>query len=690
MRIGIASVNAPQHTYRMPEDVAQPPMSSARSRSRPSPVRSWRCLPPAIALVAGTVVVSAPAAWAEDGPSQRPDPSAADETASYKQLSLEQLMDIEVTTVSRRPERLILAPSAIQVVTGDDIKRSGASTLPQALRLAPNLQVAQVNASQWAISARGFNNVLANKLLVMIDGRTVYTPLYSGVFWDAQNVLLEDVERIEVVSGPGGAVWGANAVNGVINVITKSADETQGLYVEGAAGTALSGYGALRYGGRLNSELSFRVYGMGFRQDSTVRVDGSSAGDDWTMDQGGFRVDWQPRSDNHVTLQGDFYDGRPDPDAGPPVGASGGNALGRMQHVFSEDADCQLQAYYDQSWRDFGNGFKEYLQTYDVDWQHHFRFAQRHDVLWGLGYRRMDDEEHNLPLFAFTPAHQSLNLYSAFVQDDVAIVRDVLRLTLGSKFERNDFTGFEPQPSARVAWSPHVEHTIWAAASRAVRTPSRLERDFSLSAAPGVAILAGNDDFMSEKVHAYELGWRAQPERNLSFSLSTFYNDYFDLRSAEPGPPPFGIPIRIGNGVEGHTYGAEVSADSRLVDGWHLRGGYTFLKKKLWIVDGSHDLNGATAESDDPEHQFLLQSTLDLPHAFQLDTVARYVTELHVRNVPGYVGLDVRLAWNGIRGLELSLVGQNLLDRSHPEFAASAAAPQEIERSVYGKIAWRY
>jgi iron complex outermembrane recepter protein len=641
-------------------------------------------------LVATLLTLAMSAPGAEETPAAGSPDANADSPVTYKKLSLEELMNLEVTSVSRKSERLAQAASAVQVVTGEDIRRSGATSLPEALRLAPNLQVAQVNANQWAISARGFNNVLANKLLVMIDGRTVYTPLYSGVFWDVQNVLLEDVDRIEVVSGPGGAVWGANAVNGVINVVTKSADDTQGLLVEGAAGTELRGYGALRYGGRLNPELAFRVYGMGFKKGSTANLDGTSTEDDWNMEQAGFRIDWIPRSDNRVTLQGDLYDGEPDQSGGNPQAASGGNALGRVRHVFNDDADCQVQCYYDQTWRDFGGGLKEYLQTYDVDWQHRFRFAEFNEAMWGLGYRRMDDQVQNPALLAFTPPHATMDLFSAFVQDEVTIVKDRLRLTAGSKFERNDYTGFETQPSGRLAWSPTSELLFWGAVSRAVRTPSRLERDFSASIAPGVPVIARNEDFATEKLHAYELGWRIQPEQDVSCAVSTFYNDYYDLRSAEPGPPPTGIPITLGNGIDGHTYGVEVSFDSRMIHGWHLRGGYTFLRKHLWITSGSQDLNDASAESDDPEHQVVLQSTIDLPRAIQFDTVVRYVSTLEVKDVPYYVGLDVRLAWAPVVGLELSVVGQNLLDESHAEFQPSSAAPREIERGVYGKVAWRH
>ena len=630
-------------------------------------------------VVSGLLLLSNPAVG--QIPDTLPSPGV------LKRLSLEQLMNVEVTTVSRRPEKLSATASAIQIISSEDIRRSGASSIPEALRLAPNLQVAQVNASQWAVSARGFNNVLANKLLVLIDGRTVYTPLYAGVFWDVQNVPLESVDRIEVVSGPGGALWGANAVNGIINIITKSAGDTQGLAVEGVGGSEL-GLGVLRYGGRSGSGLSYRVYGEGFKRGSTVLFDGTDAQDSWGLGQGGFRVDWGGGKANAFMVEGDYYDGRPDPDGGAEVVVRGGNAVGRWNRVLSEGSDLQLQVYYDRSWRDFGNGLTEDLSTYDLDAQHRFQLGRRQEIIWGVGARLMDHTTENLPAFAFLPAHRTLQLYSGFVQDEIALVDGRLRLALGSKFEHNSYTGFEIQPSARLAWTPTSRHTVWAAVSRAVRTPARIDRDFFLFLAPGVPLFAF-EDLQSEEVLATELGWRLQPQDRVSLALSTFYNDYDDLRTAEPGPPPFGIPITLGNGLQGHTYGVELAALWQVIDQWRVRGGYTFLKKELSLKPGSLDLNGATAESNDPEHQFLIQSTADLPGRLELDAVFRFVDALPDPPVPSYAGLDLRLGWRATRRLELAVVGQNLLHDEHVEFIPSNPAPRRLQRSVYGKITWR-
>ncbi|HMN43014.1 MAG TPA: TonB-dependent receptor [Povalibacter sp.] len=604
-----------------------------------------------------------------------------------KQLSVEELLALEVTSVSRTPESLAEAAAAIRVITRDEITRSGATSIPEALRLAPNLQVAQANASQWAISARGFNNVLANKLLVMIDGRTVYTPLYAGVFWDVQDTLLEDVDRIEIVRGPGGTLWGANAVNGVINITTRTAAQTQGLFVEADVGTELRALGGIRYGGELSPDLHYRVYAKAFDRDDTRLVDGASAADGWDSRQGGFRMDWE-REATTLTLQSDLYSTRPDPDGNAPVDADGGNVLGRWQHVVSDTSDFQLQVYFDRTRRDFGNGFAEKLDTYDLDWQHRFQLSPRQQIVWGLGARRMHHEVRNLPLFQFRPPDETLDLYSVFVQDEITVIPERLRLTLGTKIEHNDYTGYEHQPSGRLSWTPSPRQTIWGAISRASRTPARIDRDFYLNLTPQIGLIAGGD-FQSEDLLAYEIGWRLQPGAGLSLSLSGFYNEYDNLRSVEPGPPPLFVPLTFGNGVRGETYGIEAAATYEVTDAWRLRGGYTFFDKHLSVKPGSQDLNDASVESNDPQNQVVIQSLVDLTSALQLDAVVRYVDALPDPHVPSYVAVDLRVAWNLGRQVELSLVGQNLFAERHLEFVPSSPSAREIERSVYGRIAWR-
>lgn len=610
---------------------------------------------------------------------------------SLKKLSMEELLNMEVTSVSKHPERLAEVASAIQVITSEDIRYSGATNVPEALRLAANLQVAQVNSSQWAISARGFNNVLANKLLVLIDGRTVYTPMYAGVYWDVQNVLLEDVDRIEVISGPGGTLWGANAVNGVINIITKKTNVTQGTYTEAGAGNQLLGMGSIRHGGKIAKNISYRAYAMGFKRGSTVlATDESKANDSWTMGQGGFQMNWTPSEKNDVTLQSNVYDGRPDPDGNNPVIARGSNVITRWTHTTSEKSDFQLQLYYDQTWRDFRNGFTERLTTFDFDGQHRFKLGNRNEIIWGLGARSMDHDVQNLELFGFNPAHKNLHIYNVFVQDEIVVIPERFRLVLGSKFEHNVYTGWQLQPNARLVWSPSSRNMLWTAVSRSVRTPSRLEREFSISLAPGIPLLVGNPDFTNEELLAYELGWRFQPDEKLSFSLSSFYNIYSNIRSAEPGPPPFGIPIMIANGVEGNTYGIELSGNYRINDSWRVRGGYTFLEKELKVKPSSNDANGGTAESNDPQHQILVQAMTDISRRIELSVVSRYTSALPKPVVAEYVALDLKIAWRITNFLELNVIGQNLLSDYHAEFVPSSPAPREIPRSIFGKIICRF
>jgi iron complex outermembrane recepter protein len=611
-----------------------------------------------------------------------PSPSA------LKKLSLEELMDIEVTSVSKRPEKLSETASAIQVITGEDIRRSGASSIPEALRLASNLEVAQVDSRQWAISARGFNSTAANKLLVMIDGRTVYTPLYSGVFWDVQDVLLEDVDRIEVISGPGATLWGANAVNGVINVTTKNAKDTQGLLVSGGGGTELRDFGSIRYGGTVSSNLHYRVYGKYFDRDSMALPDGQDANNDWRMGQGGFRLDWDASQANLVTVQGDLYGGRMAQRGADDIRVDGGNVIGRWTHTFSENSEFKLQLYYDRAHRVIPGTFAEDLDTYDVDFQHRFLVGERHDVVWGLGYRLINDDVGNTPGLAFLPPRVARQWVNWFAQDEIALVKDRLHLTVGTKIEHNDYTGFEFQPSGRLAWKVDQGQTLWGAISRAVRTPSRIDRELFAPGSPPF-FLAGGTNFVSEEVLAYEVGYRVQPCPRLALSLAGFYNDYDNLRSIEKANPPAAFPLVFANGQHGETYGGELTADYRVTDWWRLRAGYTELQVHIRPKPGSTDTSNGSGESHDPNHQVFLRSSLDLPGHFEFDADFRHVSGIANQQVPAYQELDLRLAWQPIPRLEVSIVGQNLLHDRHPEFG-SPSARREVERGVYGKVSWRF
>ncbi len=619
------------------------------------------------------------------GYSQSPNLLSPD---TLKKLSLEALMDVEVVSVSKHVERLAQAASGIQVITQEDIRHSGATSVPEALRLATNLQVAQVNSNQWAISARGFSNVLANKLLVLIDGRVVYTPMYAGVFWDVQNLILEDIERIEVISGPGGTLWGANAMNGVINIITKSSKNTKGLYAEAGIGTTLRGLGSLRYGGSISKNLSYRVYATSFRRGNTNYRDSIEADDDWQMAQAGLRLDWDATEHDIFSLQANVYDDRPDPDSGNPIIARGSNVVGRWNHTVSERSDIQVQLYYDNTLRDFRNEFTEKIGTYDIEGQHRLSLGKRQELIYGLGFRFMDHKVENIEGFGFNPARKSLYLYNAFLQDELALIKEKLHLTLGIKVEHNTYSKFQYQPNARLNWTATSRQTVWTAVSRAVRNPSRLDREFFLDLAPDFHFIVGGD-FKSEEVIAYELGWRMQPFKELSFSIATFYNSYDNLRSVEPGPPPFNLPITYGNGVKGNTYGAELSAAYHPAAWWRLRAGFTTLEKDLVIKPGSADLNNGS-ETNDPSHQFLLQSTMNLRYGLEFGTALRYIDKLPQPYVSDYIGLDVRVAWKVADMIELNIVGQNLVKGSHVEYVPSSEpATKDILRSIYVKVACR-
>lgn len=614
---------------------------------------------------------------------QQPDSAAQ----ALKALSIEQLMNLEVTSVSGRPERLAQAASAIQVVTQEDIRRSGASSLPEALRIATNLQVAQVDSRQWAISARGFNGTTANKLLVLIDGRTVYTPLFSGVFWDVQHVPLEDVDRIEVISGPGATLWGANAVNGVINIITKDASGTAGVLVSGGAGTEVRGTGMARYGGALGSNARFRIYGTGFARDPTVLSNGQDATDDWHLAQGGARLDWDVSTASRVTLHSDLYDGRIDQATAGDIVVSGGNVMAKWSRTISPTSNLAAQLYYDRTHRNIPGTFGEDLDVYDLDVRHRTRLGMRHDVAWGLGYRLINDRVTNTAALAFLPAQVARQWFTGFIQDEIAIDSIRLHLTIGTKLEHNDYTGFEIQPSVRIDWTTGPSGTLWAALSRAVRTPSRIDRELFARVSP-TSFLAGGPDFQSEREVAYELGYRHQ-QGSLALSVATFYSRYHGLRSLDQANPPAADTVVIANGQDGESYGAEVAADYRPTGRWRLRAGYTELRIHIWPNPGSTDTTRGATENRTPDRQFFLRSSLDLPARLRLDAGLRAIGAIDNQQVPAYTELSAKLTWQPTAQLGLSVVGQNLLHARHAEFGAPATR-REIERGVYGRVEWRF
>ena len=638
--------------------------------------------------------------------------------STLKRLSLEELAQVNVVSVSSRPEPLAVAPAAIQVITHDEIRRSGATSLPEALRLAHHLNIARKSAADWAITARGFNTELANKLLVLIDGRTVYTPLFAGVFWNRQDYFLDDIERIEVISGPGGTLWGANAVNGVINIITKRAGDTQGFSGTVASGSQVPGLAAARYGGAITADTHFRIYGKFTAHDDERLPDGREASDAWRTGRGGFRIDSTRSRTDTFTLQGDLYVGREGLAGRPDGRTSGGNLLGRWTRRLSGQSDVSLQVYYDRASftlpvpAQLLNGTTvapagtliDDLDTVDVDFQHRLQPRRRHALAWGFGYRFTHDSVQNAPGLGFQPPVLNQSLSSVFVQDEITLARR-LSVTVGSKLEHNGYTGFEAEPSARLQWTVRPSHLAWAAVSRAVRMPARVDRDERLST-PGLAplfenLLVGGAGFASETVVAYEAGYRVRVGSGTSVSLSAFRNQYDDLRSTSLSPPDpiFGLPFPLffANDLEGHTFGGEIAATQDVFDWWRFDGGYAFLSEDIRVAPGRRDFNNALNETADPRHQFSLRSALDLPGRTELDVSFRWVDALRYNaggtpgTVPRYGELGLRLAWLPRPGLELSLTAQDLLHRQHLEYVISNPNPRtEMARRVTARAAVRW
>ena len=602
-------------------------------------------------------------------------------------LSLEELGHIEITSVSKRPETLNRAASAIYVITHDEIVRSGATTLPEALRLAPNLNVAQTTSNRYEITARGLNGnpatqSFSNKLLVLIDGRTVYTPIFAGVYWDVQDVLLEDVDRIEVISGPGATLWGANAVNGVINIITRKAADTQGAFFE-AAGGARQGVIGVRYGGRIGETASYRLYAKLRTDADTETVAGASSDDHAVMRQAGFRVDWTPSNDDAITVQGDAYGGYDGQLGGPHEALDGGNLLGRWTHSWG-DGSLQVQSYYDRAARGPEvNGVGLTVDTEDVDVQNTWDFGSRNAFVWGGGFRSSQYRIRNTASLIFLPPNRTLNLGDAFAQDTITL-SNALRLTVGAKVEDDPYLKPELLPNVRLAWTPSSDATLWAAVSKAVRSPTPLDRDV-VENLGGVRFLVGGPRFQSEKVVAFEIGARIVTNTRSSLSISTFYNDYTDLRSIELKPQGF-LPLQWGNLLEGRTYGAEAWGDYRLADWWRLSASASYLQKEFHFKSGSSQLTGVGQAGDDPKYQASVKSSVNLSPALTLDTTLRFVGALPSPALAAYTELGARLGWAIGNHLELSLIGENLLHASHVEYPQGAA----IGRNVLADLCWRF
>jgi iron complex outermembrane receptor protein len=587
-------------------------------------------------------------------------------------MSIEELGQLEVTSVFKRPEPLNRSAASVYVITQEEIRRSGAVSLPEALRLAPNLEVARLDAATYAISARGFNTFQAsNKLLVLIDGRSVYTPLHAGVYWDQEQISLQDVERIEVISGPGGSLWGANAVNGVINIITRSSWHSQGGTASVQLGTLDSSING-RYGGRIGDSTAFRVYGTGYNRGESVLPNGDGANDDWDGVQGGFRSDWQNDSDT-VTLQGDVF--RNSFEEGH---IRGENALVRWSRHLRPGSDLEIQGYYDEVTRTAANVLDS-LETFDLALQHGFSWHQ-HQFVWGAGHRITRDKFINdQNIFVLVPERDTVQLSNAFLQDTMAFGE--VNVTIGSKVEYSSYTGFEFLPSARVGWQVTNDALVWGAISRAVRTPARLDREL---VAPG--ILEAAAQFDSETLLAYELGYRGQLSSRASFAVSLFYNDYDKLRMLTVTPNG---EFLLDNAMHGYTYGLEAWADYQILPWWRLSPGVSLLQKHLQLARNAVDFVQYQHAGDDPEQQFFLRSSMDLGPRLELDIALRAIDDLSETDVPSYVGLDARVGWRVVDRLELSLAGFNLLDKQHPE-TGTEVERKEIERSAYLRADWKF
>ena len=660
--------------------------------------------------------------------SSQPTPQSSLQTAGQRdlsQVSLEDLMNIEVTSVSKKEQKMSQAAAAIFVITQEDIRRSGAANIPDLLRMVPGMDVSQINANTWAISARGFDDQFSNKLLVLIDGRAVYTPLLGGVNWDVQNVPLEDTERIEVVRGPGATVWGANAVNGVINIVTKKAADTKGAMVTGGGGTEGQAQGTVQYGGDIKEKTNYRIFANYLNYGSLPAVGGGSGKDNWNLLHGGFRADSKISSSDSLTVQGDLYTGQEGAtiihiySVAPPVignlnannQVSGGNILGRWSHTFSSRSDTTFQFYFDKYARS-GPQASETRDAIDFDFNHHFAWGSRQDVIWGAGYRRTWDTTIGTIDDSFTQPGTTLHLFNFFVQDTVTLNPDRFFLTAGTKVENSYFTGYEIEPSVRLAWTPSNRLTFWSAVSRAERSPAR--RDTGLIAplavfpdpagsnTPVEVILFGNPKFQSEHVVAYEAGFRAQPNDRLSIDVSTFFNRYDHLETVEPGleifqasplPARFVIPMTFGNLMYGSTEGGELSANLKLTDRWTLSPGYAFLEMHLHTKPSSLDTTSeAEFQGSSPQHQAQLRSHVDLSHGLSWDASAYFVSELPIQGVASYTRIDTQLKWKFAERAEFTLVGQNLLQDHHLESmdALTLVNSSLIKRSAYAKFTWLF
>lgn len=631
-------------------------------------------------------------------------------------ISIEDLMNIKITSVAKRAEKVSDSAAAVYVITQEDIRRSGLNSIPDLLRMVPGLQVANIDSNKWAISSRGLADRFANKLLVLIDGRSAYTPLFSGVWWDVQDVLLEDIDRIEIIRGPGASLWGTNAVNGIINIITKSAMQTSASPLTVALRTGNGNQGSISLNGG-SDDAAYRVYAKLTDNGNFVDSLGNDENDSWHRQMVGFRIDRKLHDNDSITMQGDAYSGIEDqtlimPFLEPFVDhgkVSGGNYLTRLTRDFSDGSSVQLQFYFDRTLRKDGM-HSEARNTFDLDFQHNFNKGSRQEFVWGLGYRNSKDNFTGNINMQVDPTRQTQSFFSGFIQDDISIIPDKLKLTLGTKIEHNSFTGFEIQPNARVLWQPSAQQTVWTALSRAARIPSRFERDVTLwnwmilpevtiQGMPVLVSVTGNPDMKAENLTAYELGYRFQPSERLSFDAAAFYNNYDNHRSFDGSDPAFELlptphivfPITIHNRMGIRSSGLELLVNCKPTDNWKFTAGWSYIDINMNPSATSNEMVQDYGPAV-PRNQLQIRSYLDLPGNFELDTMIYYIGEVRANNAsPGYTRLDLRLGWQSDNGPEISVGVQNLLESHHNEFYGSLnEKPTEAPRTIYGKVTWQF
>lgn len=608
-------------------------------------------------------------------------------------LSLEQLSNVVVTSVSRQQERLSDAAAAAFVISAADIRRSGARSIPEALRLAPNLQVAQVDARNYAITARGFNTPFENKLLVLIDGRSVYSPLFSGVFWDAQDVVMEDVERIEVISGPGSTIWGANAVNGVINVITRHARDTQGGLAMVAPGTHAAD-GALRYGGAFGEHGYYRVYGKYAQVDDTINPSGNSSRTGMHRDQAGFRADWS-HGGTALRASGDAYQGQLAQAGTPNIKIAGANLLGRLEHQLDSGGNVRVDLILDHTERNQPGAFEEHLDTLELQLQHGLWLGGTHQLIWGAGYRYAWDTVVNGPNFGFLPGDMRLHWGNLFVQDEV-VLTPALKLTAGLKYEHDSYVGGEYLPTVRLAWSAAPDMLVWGSLTRSVRSPSRIDRDLyapprplNLNGKPFYQI-GGGPDFQSEIAKTAELGYRFQPRPEWSLSATVFAANYTKLRTLEPLPKGAFAGSVFSNLGHGSVRGLELWGMWQPASYWRMNAGMVLQRVRSGLDAGSKDISGGSGlATNDPAQHWTLRSSLDLSEYWMLDLDLRHSSTLPHPQVPAYTELQAQLLWRPRADVEVALLGQNLLHANHTEFGAGVGHSL-LERSVQLKLTKRF